>query len=81
VTPAAPRLNPAKLARSKWTAVTPRDREKHFMVIEVLTPPPLAQPVPVAPTDIVIEAVHSRRQFTIGWRELRDVTVWRQGWL
>lgn len=73
---AAPRLNPAKLARSKWTAVAPRNREKHFMVIE------LVEPQPGAPaTDVVIEAVHSRRQFTIGWRELEDIDRWRQGWV
>ena len=29
------RINPAKLLHSKWTAVSPVKREKHFMVVEV----------------------------------------------
>ena len=29
-------INPTKLLRSKWTAVTPVKREKHFMVVEVV---------------------------------------------
>lgn len=80
MTAPVPRLNPAKLARSKWTAVAPREREKHFMVIELVEPasPDMA---PSAATDVVIEAIHSRRQFTIAWRELQDVGRWRQGWL
>lgn len=73
------RINPAKLARSKWTAVAPVNREKHFMVIELVEPAEASPPAAVV--DIVIEAVHSRRQFTIAWRELQDATRWRQGWL
>ncbi|WP_198927950.1 TIGR02450 family Trp-rich protein, partial [Vibrio crassostreae] len=29
------RINPKKLLRSKWTAVSPVKKEKHFMVTEV----------------------------------------------
>ena len=29
------RINPKKLFRSKWTAVSPMKKEKHFMVTEV----------------------------------------------
>ena len=29
------RLNPRKLLLSKWTAATPVNREKHFMVTEL----------------------------------------------
>ncbi|MEZ8121272.1 TIGR02450 family Trp-rich protein [Vibrio splendidus] len=29
------RINPKKLLRSKWTAVSPIKKEKHFMVTEV----------------------------------------------
>ena len=28
------RINPTKLLRSKWTAVSPVKKEKHFMVTE-----------------------------------------------
>jgi len=29
------KINPKKLLNSKWTAVEPKKREKHFMVTEV----------------------------------------------
>jgi hypothetical protein len=37
------RLSPKKLLLSKWTAVTPRDREKHFLVVRVVPPVPQGQ--------------------------------------
>jgi tryptophan-rich hypothetical protein len=33
--PARHRLNPGKLLLSKWTAVQPQNREKHFLVSEL----------------------------------------------
>jgi tryptophan-rich hypothetical protein len=72
----APRLNPAKLVRSKWTACAPVNKEKHFMVVALVEPPPDAPVV-----DVIMEAVHSRRQFSLPWRALRQQGVWRQGWL
>ena len=38
--PTARRLNPKKLLLSKWTAVTPHDKEKHFIVTGVIEPEP-----------------------------------------
>ena len=29
------RINPAKLLHSKWTAVEPKNKEKHFLVVEI----------------------------------------------
>ncbi|USX24425.1 TIGR02450 family Trp-rich protein [Oxalobacteraceae bacterium OTU3CINTB1] len=73
----APRLNPQKLKLSKWTAVTPANKEKHFMVVEVVEPSEEG----CAVVDIVLEAVHSRRRQTMPWRELTDGAKWRQGWI
>jgi tryptophan-rich hypothetical protein len=70
------RLSPQKLRLSKWTAVAPRDKEKHFMVVELVEPVEEGAPV----VDIVLEAVHSRRRQTMPWRELTDGANWRQGW-
>ena len=71
-----PRLNPKKLLLSKWTAVAPVNREKHFVVVKVVEPV-----VPEGPIVFVeIEAVHSHRSTTLAWRELQDTRVWRQGW-
>jgi tryptophan-rich hypothetical protein len=76
-TQSKPRLNPKKLLLSKWTAVTPVNREKHFMVTRVVEPdPPEGQVI-----FIEIEAVHSQRCVKLAWRELQDTGVWRQGWV
>jgi tryptophan-rich hypothetical protein len=74
-------LNPKKLLLSKWTAVQPRAKEKHFIVTALVQPEGAATATPPPPiVDIVIEAVHSGRSTTMPWRELTDTTRWRQGW-
>ena len=70
------RLSPQKLKLSKWTAVTPANKEKHFMVVELVEPAQEGGAV----EEIVLEAVHSRRRQTMPWRELADGANWRQGW-
>lgn len=77
--PATPstRLSPKKLLLSKWTAVAPRHKEKHFMVIRVVEPEP-----PVTRLDLVeLQAVHTNRTFLLPWRDLTDSSQWRRGWL
>lgn len=71
------RLSPKKLLLTKWTAVTPRNREKHFLVVRVVEPVPPEGPVET----VEIEAVHSRRTRLLPWRELLDGNRWRQGWV
>lgn len=70
-------LSPKKLLHTKWTAVTPRNKEKHFLVTKVIEPEPPGSPV----VSIEIEAVHSRRARVIAWRELKDTAQWRRGWV
>jgi tryptophan-rich hypothetical protein len=70
-------LSPKKLLHTKWTAVEPRNREKHFLVTRVIEPEPPGSPV----VSVEIEAVHSQRAWIIGWRELTDCTKWRRGWV
>ena len=70
-------LSPKKLLNSKWTAVSPRNKERHFLVTKVIEPEP-----PGAPVELVeIEAVISKRARVIPWRELDDPKTWRRGWL
>lgn len=68
------RINPKKLLHSKWTAVAPVNQEKHFMITDV----------EVDEEGLVIgceiEAVLSKRQAQIDWRELKDDARWLQGW-
>ena len=69
-------LHPKKLLLSKWTAMTPVARQKHFIVTSVVVPER-----PGAAVEWVdIEAVHSKSVRRIAWRELRDPSMWRQGW-
>jgi len=68
------RINPSKLYLSKWTAVQPHDREKHFLVTELYRDE--------AGTLLAIElqAVLTGRSRRCDWRELKDDGRWRMGW-
>lgn len=70
-------LSPKKLLLSKWTAVQPFNREKHFVVVRVIEPEPPAMRI----EQIELEAVHSGRVRQLDWRDLTDPQVWRQGWV
>jgi tryptophan-rich hypothetical protein len=70
-------LNPKKLLLTKWTAVKPVAKQKHFLVSRVIQPV-----LPSDPIELVeIEAVFSKAVKVIAWRELQDESVWRQGWV
>ena len=69
-------LHPKKLLLSKWTAVSPVARQKHFLVTKVI------QIEPDDPIEMIeIEAIYSKKVSQINWRELKNETVWRQGWI
>ena len=70
-------LNPRKLLHSKWTAVDPKNKEKHFLVTGIVDPQPPGSPV----MSIELEAVHSKRVQVLPWRDLTDATRWRRGWV
>lgn len=70
------KLNPRKLLLSKWTALQPQNKEKHFLVVRVLQPEDPQAPV----TEVELEAVHSRRGRVMPWKMLTDPAQWRQGW-
>ena len=69
-------LRPNKLLNSKWTAVTPVNKEKHFLVIKLCTPATPDEPA----THVELEAVHSGRVHILPWRALQDTAQWHQGW-
>ena len=69
-------LHPKKLLLTKWTAVKPLAKNKHFLVSKVILPEP-----PDAKIEwIEVEAVFSKKVTRIQWRELQDETRWRRGW-
>ena len=68
-------VNRKKLPNSKWTAVRPVHREKHFIVLDWV------RDEDGTPTDhLVIEAVLTNRAREIHWRELENPQSWRVGW-
>ncbi len=70
-------LNPKKLLLTKWTAVKPVTKQKHFLVSRMIEPK-----LPTDPIELVeIVAVFSKAVQEIAWRELQDDGVWRQGWV
>jgi tryptophan-rich hypothetical protein len=70
-------LNPKKLHLTKWTAVKPVAKQKHFLVSKVIQPE-----LPNEPVEFVeIESVFSKASQVIPWRDLQNDDVWLQGWV
>ncbi len=69
-------VNPKKLLLSKWTAVNPVAKQKHYLVSNIITPEMPDQQIEF----VEIEAIYSKKTRRIAWRELTDTDVWIQGW-
>ncbi|WP_340681106.1 TIGR02450 family Trp-rich protein [Paraglaciecola sp.] len=67
-------INPKKLLNSKWTAVTPQNKEKHFIVSEI------EYDGEDQVVSCSIEAVITKRTQLIQWQTLKDPHQWLQGW-
>jgi tryptophan-rich hypothetical protein len=68
------KISPKKLLNSKWTAVLPLNKEKHFIIIEV------EYDEDAAVVSCLIEAIMSKRSTQIHWPDLKDTQQWVQGW-
>jgi tryptophan-rich hypothetical protein len=68
-------INPAKLLLSKWTAVVPQNKEKHFLVTCV------NEEEQGVVSTCIIEAVLTHGEYEMTWQELKDSTRWLTGWL
>ena len=64
-------LNPKKLLLTKWTAVKPVAKQKHFLVSRVIQPELPADPI----ESVEIESVFSKATQVMAWRELQDDSV------
>ena len=70
-------LNPKKLLLSKWTAVKPMYKRKHFLVSKVILPE-----IPEAAIELIeLEAVFDQSVQVIPWRDLKNTEIWLQGWV
>lgn len=68
------RINPAKLRLSKWTAIKPKNKEKHFLVSDI----EFEEDGSVL--SCTLEAVISKKEYLIDWKELMSDDKWIQGW-
>lgn len=68
-------INPNKLLLSKWTAVAPQHKEKHFLATQLLR-----DELEIV-TGCVLEAVLTQRVQQLDWQTLQDEQHWRQGWV
>lgn len=67
-------ISPKKLLQSKWTAAKPIGKDKHFIVVKVEFDD---EGVVI---ETVIQALMSKVEKSIDWRELKDTQQWLQGW-
>lgn len=70
------RPNYKKLLNSKWTAVNPINKEKHFIVIKVILNDLDNQII----DKIIIESVLHKNEYNISYGELKNAQLWIQGW-
>lgn len=68
-------INPKKLKLSKWTAVNPKNKEKHFIVSKVFFDEENNVSL------CLIEAVMSNKESSIDWKALKNSDHWKQGWV
>jgi tryptophan-rich hypothetical protein len=67
-------LNPRKLLLSKWTAASPQNREKHFLVTELFCDEEGTV------LEIELQAVMTKRSQTLAWQTLQNDQHWQMGW-
>ncbi|WP_353431710.1 TIGR02450 family Trp-rich protein [Polynucleobacter sp. MWH-UH23A] len=70
------KINPKKLLLSKWTAVHPIAKQKHFLVSKVILPEAPEEKIEF----VEIEAIYSKKTRQIPWRNLMNSEEWIQGW-
>ena len=68
------RINPRKLLLSKWTAAHPQNREKHFLVTELI------RDEEGTVIEVELQAVLTQRSERMDWRTLQDNENWVLGW-
>jgi tryptophan-rich hypothetical protein len=67
-------INPNKLLLSKWTAQQPKNKERHFIVTELIRD---EQETIIA---CELEAVINKKTYQIDWKTLKDDSRWLMGW-
>ena len=68
------RINPEKLLLSKWTALQPQGKERHFIVTKLLR----ADDENIIACEL--EAVINKKIYEIDWQLLKESSSWVMGW-
>jgi tryptophan-rich hypothetical protein len=68
------KINPEKLLLSKWTALKPIQKERHFIVTK------LHRNGNETIISCDLEAVINKHRYQIDWQELKDCAYWQMGW-
>ncbi|MGB5277698.1 MAG: TIGR02450 family Trp-rich protein [Gammaproteobacteria bacterium] len=68
------RINPEKLLLTKWTAVEPKQKERHFIIVKLIR----ASDQSIIACEL--EAVINHNIYQIQWHELKDSSRWLMGW-
>jgi len=67
-------ISPKALMQSKWTKVDVTNKEKHFIVTVVKFDE--QQKV----VECIVEALMTKRTYSINWRDLKQPSIWLIGW-
>ncbi len=68
------KINPNKLLLSKWTAVKPKQKERHFIITKLI----LAENEEIISCEL--EAVINKNIYKMDWQTLKDSSCWLMGW-
>ncbi len=68
------KVSPKSLLHSKWTRVDVVNKEKHFVITQV------SFDDDARITECIIQAVMTRNDYEINWRDLKDSQQWLLGW-
>ncbi|MEB8431579.1 TIGR02450 family Trp-rich protein [Cocleimonas sp. KMM 6892] len=67
-------INPKKLLLSKWTATAPVNKERHFIVSELI------KDEEEKIIGCKLEAVINKNLYEIQWQRLKNNEEWLMGW-
>lgn len=69
-------FNPKKLLNSKWTAVNPQNKELHFIVVKLIQNEDEEAKI----ESCLLQSVMHKTDYEIACVDLKDGSVWQQGW-
>ncbi len=69
-------INPRKLLHSKWTAVQPTKKRRHFIVTKLILSPDSDDLI----VGCELEAVIDKSVTEINWKQLKEKNYWKMGW-